>query len=104
MGGMVGDETAYGPAIVGGSMVVYDKNGKKIEALKESAVKHQLAAKTDNKAPIKLAQTPHEEDGHRVVADTGPSLCVNKGTCEKEGTEVSYGPYKATNGYLRGHG
>ena len=32
--GMKGDETVYGPAIVGGSMVVYDKNGKKIEQKK----------------------------------------------------------------------
>jgi hypothetical protein len=39
--GMVGDETVYGPAIVGGSMVVYDKNGKKIEnKAADTASKH----------------------------------------------------------------
>ena len=27
--GMEGTETVYGPAVVGGSNVVYDKNGKK---------------------------------------------------------------------------
>ena len=55
--------------------------------------------------PVKLAQVEdNKEDGHRVTSDTDPSLCVNKGTCESEGSNIAYGPYKATNGYLQGHG
>jgi hypothetical protein len=65
-----------------------------------------LASKTEPKKSVKLAQVsaPDKEDGARVSADTTPSLCVNKGTCAEEKSDVSYGPYKATNGYLRGHG
>merc|ERR1719453_2516059 len=48
------------------------------------------------------------EHGHgpQDAADTAPALCVDKSKCNtgKGGSEVAYGPYKASNGGLTGNG
>ena len=54
--GMHGDETVYGPATVGGSNIVYDKNGKKKDDKPQAKTGDSVYIKAN--APVQSSFTP----------------------------------------------